>query len=307
MAGKVYAVIGATGQIGHVIVEYLLKRGHHVKAFGRDQKKLGALKAKGAQVISLEGVDREAVLNKEFKGVDAAFGMIPPNYDIDSYGAYQDQIGEAIKGAVQINNVRHLVNLSSLGGHLAEGTGPIKGLYRQEKRLKSLATVQILHLRPGYFMENFLWSIPVIKQTGVLKTPLKLDFAFPMVATQDIGLKAADFLDRLDFKGHTVFEFVGPRVVTMEEAAKILGKAIGKPDLKCVHQSYEEAEKGMLASGMKPGIVKLFVEMYQAFNQGLCEPTQKLTSDHYGKTTIEQFAHAFAEAYKKQAEKVSVH
>lgn len=306
MASKVYAVVGATGQIGHVVVEHLLKRGHQVKAFGRDQKKLDGLKSKGAQVISIEGFDREATLNKEFKGVDAVFGMIPPGYGTDNYGAYQDQVGEAIKSAVEKNNIRYLLNLSSLGAHLAEGTGPIKGLYRQEQRLKSLSNVNILHLRPGYFMENFLWSIQTIKQKGVLKTPIKSDLAVPMVSTRDIGMKAADFLDRLDFKGHTVFEFVGLQALTMVEAAKMLGNAIGKPDLKYTQQSYEEAEKEMVASGMKPSIAKLMVEMYQAFNAGSCGPTQKLTADHYGKTTLEQFAKTFAEVYKKQAEKAAV-
>ena len=120
-----------------------------------------------------------------------------------------------------------------------------------------------------------------------------------MIATQDIAAKAADFLERLDFKGQTPFEFVGPQELTLIETTQILGRAIGKPDLKYVQLPYEEVEKGMIASGMKPKTVGLMIEMYRAFNEGRCSPIQKLTPEHLGSTTQEQFAAKFAQAFKK--------
>lgn len=38
MSKKIFAIMGATGQIGHVVADDLLKRGHTVRAFGRDKK-----------------------------------------------------------------------------------------------------------------------------------------------------------------------------------------------------------------------------------------------------------------------------
>jgi uncharacterized protein YbjT (DUF2867 family) len=307
MAKKVYAVMGASGQIGRVITEQLLKKGHQVKALGRDQKKLEPLKSKGAEVVVLQGFDKEAVLTKAFNDVDGVFTMVPPGYGVDNFAAYQANVGEAVKAAVQKNDIQHVVNLSSIGAHLPEGTGPIKGLYGQEQRLNALPGPNILHLRPGFFMENFLGSIPVILQTGALKTPLKPELSLPAIATEDIGMRAAEFLDRCDFKGHTVFELIGPRAHNLVETAKILGSAIGKPELKYVQLTYDEAKKAMLAAGAKPALADLFIEMYKAFNDGKCLPTQKLTADHQGKTTLEQFAAKnFAKAFKAQAEKQKV-
>lgn len=302
MTKNVYAVMGASGQIGHIVVEYLLKQGHQVKAIGRDQKKLALLQSKGAEIIPVEGFDEEAVLTKAFKGVDAVFGMIPPGYGLDNVAAFQDRVGEAMKTAIQKNSIPYLVNLSSIGANLPEGTGPIKGLYRQEQRLNTLSNLNVLHFRPTYFMENLFWVIPVIQQTDTLQTPFLPELALPMVSTEDIGLKAAEFLDQLNFKGHTVFEFVGPRKepLNLIEVTKILGNALGKPNLKYIQQSYEEAKMGMLAIGMNLSTTELMLEMYKGFNEGKCILTQKLTTEHQGKITMEQFATNFAKVYKEQ-------
>ena len=48
------------------------------------------------------------------------------------------------------------MNLSSIGAHLAAGSGPIAGLHRQEQRMNALDGLDVLHLRPGYFYENLL-------------------------------------------------------------------------------------------------------------------------------------------------------
>ena len=84
----------------------------------------------------------------------------------------------------------------------------------------------------------------------------------------------------------------------MQEATSVLGKAIGKPDLKYVQFPYEEAEKAMGATGMKPDIVGLIIEMNRSLNEGLIRPTQPMTPDHLGRTSIEQFADEFAAAFR---------
>lgn len=297
--------MGATGQIGHVVVESLLQKGHQVKAIGRDQKKLDALKSKGAEIVSIKKFDDQELLTKAFKGADAVFTLIPPGYREENYGAFQDSVGEAIKTAIQKNAIPYLVNLSSMGAHLAEGVGPIKGLHRQEERLNALGNLNVVHLRPGYFMENLLQTIPMIQQTGTLKTPLAPELGVYMVSTDDIGVKAAEFLEQLNFKGHIIFDFAGPREkpLNLLEITKILGHSIDKPDLEYKKQSYEEAKKEMLNLGLSPTVADLLIEMYKAFNEGKCVFTQKITAEHRGKTTMEQFAQKFAKSYKQSEQK----
>lgn len=304
MEKKVYAIMGASGQIGHVVAEQLLKKGHHVKAILRNPKKMEQLKAKGAEAIIIGKFNHHEQLIAAFEGADGVFSLLPPAYEGDDLQAFQDSVGEAVKEAIEKNSIQYIVDLSSVGADKPEGTGPIKGLHRQEQRLNAVKNLNAVHFRPSYFMENFFWSISGIKQTGRFESPLSPDLAIPMVSTDDIGMKIAEFLDQLTFKGQTVFEFTGPheKPLVLKEAVKVLGKAIGKPQLECVQQSYDAAKKAMLASGMKPGITDLMIEMYKAFNEGKIAFTQKMTPEHRGQITLEQFAKKFEQAYT-QAER----
>lgn len=295
MAKHTIAVMGATGHIGHTLAEALLKKGHKVHALGRDPHKLQALKSKGAEIYSGDFTDI-AVLSKTFKGCDAIFSLIPYGFNADDMEVFRDRISEAFMQALAKAKITHVLNLSSLGANLPSGAGLIKELHLHEERLNSM-DLNVLHFRAGFFMENFIQMMPKIKNLGMISTSIKADLPIPMVATRDIALKMAEWLDGLKFKGSSVFEFVGPRDITMEEAAKTIGKAIGKADLKYKQLSYEEAEKEMVASGMKHQLAKLFVEMHRAINEGKILPTQELTADHKGKTTIEAFSKIFAQIY----------
>lgn len=296
MSKKTYTIMGATGHIGHVLTEKLLEKGHAVRALGRDAKKLSDLKAKGAETLSPAFDDADALAGA-FKGTDGIFVMIPPNYAADDFSAYQDKAGEAIVKAIQDSGVKYVVDLSSIGAELPDGTGPIAGLYRQEQRLNKLSAVNVIHLRPSSFMENQFFSIPVIQGMGVNGSATPGNFPLPTVATRDIGAKAAEFLDQLNFKGHEAFDFTGPKEYSLTEVTAALGKAIGKPDLKYVQFSLEDAHKGILGSGMKPKMADLMIEMYKAGGEGKLHPTQELTAGHRGKTTIEEFSEIFAAAY----------
>jgi hypothetical protein len=75
--------------------------------------------------------------------------MLPPNYQHPKQREFQRAVGTAIAEAISASGVRHLVNPSSIGASLPEGTGPIAGLHEQEERLNALAGTDILHLRLG--------------------------------------------------------------------------------------------------------------------------------------------------------------
>jgi uncharacterized protein YbjT (DUF2867 family) len=296
MPKKSYAIMGATGHVGRALAEKLLEKGHVVRALGRDGTKLSALEAKGAKALAPAFDDAHA-LAEAFRGADGVFVMIPPSYGEDDFSAYQDRIGEAVTEALVSSGVKYAVDLSSFGAEHPSGTGPIAGLYRMEQILNRLSHVNVLHLRAASFMENHYWSVPIIRMNGVNLATAPGNIPMPAVAAGDIGEKAGDFLDKLSFKGHEVFDFTGPREYTFSEATTALGKAIGKPDLAYVQIPYEAARKAMLGNGMKSAMVDLMVEMYQAGNEGKIRPTQELTAEHRGKTTIEEFALGFASIY----------
>ena len=288
------AITGATGNIGSKITADLLSKGQNVRCIARTADNLKSFAVKGADIATVS-LEDTAALSNAFRGVDAIFAMIPPHYQALDFRAFQNTIGASIAKAVEISGVKYVVNLSSQGARLSDKTGPIKGLYDQEQRLNKLKGVNILHLRPTYFMENLLANIDMIKQMNIMGSAIRGDIKMPMIATQDIAQFAAERLLKKDFSGMTVKDLLGQRDVSMNEAAEIIGKKIDKPDLKYVQFSYEDTEKALIDMGFSADVAGLFIEMSKAFNQKLINTprTRENTTD----TPLEEFAEVFARLF----------
>lgn len=290
-----YVIIGATGNIGKVIAETLLAQQTKVRVIGRDPNRLRSLTDRGAEART-GSVRDPAFLKSAFEGATAVFAMIPPNYQASNVRKEQDETGEAIASALQASGVSHVVNLSSVGAELEAGTGPIAGLHQQELRLNRLKS-NVLHLRPTYFMENLMQNIPLIRHMGINGSALRGDLPMPMIATRDIGAAAAARLLKLDFKGHTEALLLGPANLTLTDATRVLGAAIGKPELQYVQFGYEDAVKGMMQAGLSADVARSFVEMSRAMNDGKIFHYER-TPENTTPTTIEQFSKVFAAAYQ---------
>ena len=294
-------ICGATGNIGSRVVETLLAAGEPVRAVGRDRTRLGPLEAKGADPWSGDLGDAE-FLAKAFAGTRGAFVLIPPGYDAPDYRGYQNRIADSLTSALKTDRVPRVVALSSVGAHLSRGTGPILGLHDMEGKLGGLQGAAVVSLRPGYFMENHLWSIPVIRANGISGSPTRSDVPIPMIATRDIAEEATRLLREESVTGHAVRYLLGPRDLTMTEAARILGEAIGKPDLQYVQFPEEDARGEMIGMGMSPSAADAMLEMERGFNAGAIVPTQKRSPENSTRTTLEEFARTvFAPAFETEA------
>ena len=290
-------IAGATGKTGSKIAEILLEKGRKVRVIGRDAAKLKAFTAKGAEA-ALGDMEDRAFLTKAFSGAEAVFALIPPNFGVADFRAYQEKIGESIVAAIRDSGVKFVVNLSSQGAHLPDRTGPIKGLHDQEERLNKLKGVNVLHLRPTYFMENLLMNIDMIRKMNIMGSAVRGDVKFAMIATKDIAAFAAERLVKRDFTGKSVADLLGERDLSMNEAAAIIGAKLGKPDLVYVAFPYEDAVKGMVAMGLTPDLSRLYVEMSRALNEGLFAVNITRTKENTTPTAFETFADQFAAAYQ---------
>lgn len=297
MEKEFYVVTGATGNVGKVLAEKLLAEGKRVRVIGRSHERLRSLMDMGAEglVGSLDDVD---FLTRAFEGARVVFTMIPPNFTAEDFRSYQNLVGEALSQAIEKAGVTHVVNLSSMGGHLAEGTGPIKGLYDQEQRLNRLPNLNVVHLRPTFFMENLLMGIEVIKKMGVNAGATVADAATPMIATKDIAAAAAELMLNATFEGQQARELLGPRDYTMAEATAAIGKAIGRENLQYMQVPYEIVRQAMIEQGLTASVADEMVELARGSNEGLLKPTEKRTSENTTPTTLEEFAaETFAPAY----------
>jgi len=280
-------ILGATGHVGGKIAEILIKKGEKVRLVARSTSQLRPLVGKNVQALAGDALDVEFLV-KAFKDADAVFTLIPPNPKAERFIDYADKIGESIARALEITRVNYVVNLSSVGGELKRGTGPITGLHHMEERLSKIKGLNVLNLRATYFMENLLMNVDLIRSKGIAGSAIRGDLKIPMIATRDIAAAAAERLIKRDFSGSSVRYLLGQRDLSMIEAAGIIGTKINKPDLSYVMFPYDDAEKAMVAGGLSPDMSRLYVEMSRAFNDGLIR-TESRVPENTTTTKLETF------------------
>ncbi len=296
-----YVVLGASGNTGRVVAKNLLTSGQKVRVIGRNAAHLQFLAAEGAEVFTTDLSDVSA-LTKAFQQANSAYVMIPPSHTSNDFRAFQDRVSDSIAAAVQKAGVKNVVALSSFGADKTSGTGPVVGLYDLEQKLNRIDGANVLHLRAGYFMENTLPQAAAVRKMGFAVGPVRPDLKLPMIATSDIGKAAAEALLRLDFQGKHTRELQGQRDLDYTEATTIIGKAIGKPDLKYARIPDEQLRGAMVQMGMSDNFAGLILEMASALNSGVMRMLEPRTARNTTSTTFENFvAEFFVPAYQQQA------
>jgi uncharacterized protein YbjT (DUF2867 family) len=296
-----YVVLGASGNTGHVVASNLLARGKKVRAVGRNAAHLQPLTAKGAEAFIADVTDAKA-LAKAFQQADSAYVMIPPNTASTDPLGYANQVGDSIAAAVQSAGTKNVVALSSIGAEQPSGTGPVIGLHNLEQKLNRIDRADVLYLRAGYFMENTLPQVNAIRQMGAVAGPLRPDLKLPMIATRDIGNVAADNLLHPAIRGKQARELLGQRELTYTEVAAIIGKAIGRPDLKYLQVPDDQFRSVLVQMGMSEQFARLLLEMTGALNSGKMHALEARTPQTSTPTSYETFvAEVFVPAYQHQA------
>ncbi len=293
-----YLITGATGNTGKPIAVALLKEQHEVHILGRSKEKARELINAGA--IFHEGnLEDENSIAAALENIDAAYLMIPPNYQAEQFTEYQIQIADNYRNAVISSGLKKAIILSSVGAHLTEGAGVVQGLYFFEQKLKSVEGLDLLILRPTYFLENGLGMAGLAKNMGIIGSPVDPTVKIPMVATKDIADFTIKALKQLQFEGKTIEYILGNRDYTYNELAGIYGKKIGKPDLQYVQFSFEDARKSMIANmGLSEDAADKFMKFAVALNEGRITEQAKRTASNTTDTSAEDFSDVFKHVYE---------
>ena len=118
-----YVITGGAGNISKPLTLELLKAGHQVTVIGRSLDNLKDLTAAGA-TAAIGSVADFDFLVKTFTGADAIYTMVPPTWDAADWKGHIGQQGENYAAAIEASGVKKVVNLSSIGADLENGTGP---------------------------------------------------------------------------------------------------------------------------------------------------------------------------------------
>src|SRR3984885_11282977 len=170
VSNEMYVILGASGNTGSIVANFLLSKGKKVRVVGRDSGRLQRFVDKGAEAFTANLSDAIA-LTKAFSGGCAAYLMLPPAKSREE----QERDSDGFAKAVNESGLRYAVHLSSYGAQVAEGTGPVAGLHSSEQKLNAIEGLNVLHLRAAYFMENNLAAIGMIQGMGIFGNALLPD------------------------------------------------------------------------------------------------------------------------------------
>ncbi|WP_158798793.1 NAD(P)H-binding protein [Pedobacter sp. L105] len=290
-------ITGSLGNISKPLAEELVQKGHSVTVISSHQDRQQDIEAIGA-TAAIGSVEDVEFLTAKFSGADAVYAMIPPNFAAKDPLAHYEVIGKSYAKAIQQAGVKRVVQLSSWGAHLTEGTGFIVGSHRVEVIMNELSDVAITYLRPCSFYNNLYHYTDMIKQVGFIGTNFGGEDKVTLVSTQDIAGAAAEELQKTT-TGKNI-RYVASDEHTCNEIASILGAAIGQPDMKWLLFTGNQVKEALEKTGMPAAAVDKMVELNLSIHNGKLREDYDLHQPaEMGKVKLEDFAKEFAAAFKK--------
>jgi len=293
-----YVLTGSLGNISRPVAQNLLAAGHQVTVITHSNERVNEIESMGAKAL-VGSVEDAEFLKKAFAGADVVYTMVPPKWDATDWKAHIGKVGKNYADAIKENGIKYVVNLSSQGAHLAQGAGPVSGLYQVEQELNKLENTNVLHLRPGYFFSNYFASIGMIKGMGILGSNNAANNLMILSDPSDIADAATEALLGLHFKGHSVL-YLASDERTPADIAKTIGAAIAIPNLPWVEFTDEQSVEGMIGAGLSEEVAKNYTEMGAALRKGtMAEDYFQNRPASFGKIKLEDFAKQFAQVYQQ--------
>jgi len=303
-------VTGSLGNISKPLTEILIAQGHAVTVVSSDPKKQEAIEALGA-IAAIGSIADVAFLTDTFTGADAVYTMIPLSFTEPDLGAYLRQMAQNYAQALTAAKTKRVVLMSGWAADLIKG----ENLEDEFNGLDASVTV----MRPGSFYTNFFQSMDLIKGKGFIGKFLTLRYSgLSALLSGKTGLLMGNYggEDRIIFVSpkdiadavaeelllnpdKKTIRYVGSEEMTCNQAAKIIGTAVGKPWLKWVLLSDKEMLQGLKMAKLPEKLAETLVEMQAAMHSGKTLKNFHSNRPKMGKVKLADFAKEFAEAYHK--------
>lgn len=218
-------ILGATGQIGSMLVDNLLKKGQPVRAVIRNVLKAQELKDKGVEVKIADYLDVKA-LKEAFQGGNTVFLLTPENPESEDFLSEIQTIINNYRVAVLSSKITKIVGLSSMGAQPESGTGNLMASYMLEHSFSDLEIKQVF-VRPAYYFSNWLGYMELVKEYGILPTFFPPELKLPMIAPPDVAGFLSDVIT-CKTPQERIYEITGPQGYSSLDIAKIFGDVLGK-------------------------------------------------------------------------------
>ncbi|WP_312745472.1 SDR family oxidoreductase [Cedecea neteri] len=241
------AITGASGQLGRLVIEDLLKtvKAEEIVAVVRNPAKVNDFSNRGVQVRAADYGDVSA-LAKAFSGVEKV--LLISSSEVGQRAAQHNNIIAAAKQAgVKLIAYTSLLHADKSPLALAEEH------IVTEQQLKASGVPFVL-LRNGWYTENYLASVPPAIQHGVFIGSAG-EGKIASATRADYAAAAAKVLT-LDHQAGKVYELAGDHGWTLAELAAEVSQQSGKP---VVYQNLNEADfkAALQGAGLPEGFAAL--------------------------------------------------
>jgi uncharacterized protein YbjT (DUF2867 family) len=280
------AIAAASGNIGRRTAEKVIRAGAETILLSRRPEQLADLVAQGAIVKSISSDDIQGLIAAT-KDVDALFWLTPPKLDVPSLSDWYIRTAMAGASAVRENGIDRVVNISSIGAGAKPNlgtvsfTGDVEAIFNQ-------TGANIVHLRPGYFMENFFTQIESIRRDNTVSFPYPNDHDIPWISTDDIGDVAAKYLLDDRWAGQWTRNLMGAENLTPLETVAILSRVLDRP-IEYVHVTIESIQQQLAAFGATSDVQRELGNLFRALGDPDGVYATVRTPEAITPTTFEQF------------------
>ncbi len=257
-------VLGATGQIGSMLVDNLLNKGQPVRVVIRNNLKAQELKNKGVEVIIADYSELES-LKKAFYGGRSIFLLTPENPRCDNFLKETKMLLNNYREAILSSGASKIVGLSSGGAQNESGTGNLEASYMLEHAF-SHTNIEQIYVRPAYYFSNWLGYLDLVKNYGILPTFFPPEMQVSMIAPPDV----AEFLSEVmicNRRQERIYEIAGPKLYSSLDIAKIFGDVLGR-EVAVQQVLPEKWESTLMEAGFSKDGAKNLILMTQAVIDG---------------------------------------
>ncbi len=281
------AIAAASGNIGRRTAEKVVRAGAETILLSRRPEQFADLVAQGAIVKSISSDDALGLIAAT-ENVDALFWLTPPKLDVSSLSDWYTQTAIAGATAVRENGIERVVNISSIGAGAKPNlgtvsfTGDVEAIFNQ-------TGANIVHLRPGYFMENFLTQVESIRQDNTVSFSYASDHDIPWISTDDIGDEAAQYLLDDRWAGQWTRNLMGAENLTPLETTAILSQVLDRP-IKYVRVTIESLQQQLASFGATSDVQRELGHLFRALGDPDGVYATARTPEAITPTTFEQFA-----------------
>ena len=279
-------IAAASSNIGRRTAEKVIQAGAKTILLARHPEKLADLVAQGAIVQPISSDDAQGLIEIT-QQADALFWLIPPKLDAPNLRDWYFQTAKAGANAVSANDIPRVVNISSIGAGAKPNLGTVSFSGDVESIFNKTAA-NVVHLRPGYSMENFLAQIGTIQSDRIIHFSYASEHDIPWISTDDIGDVAASYLLDDRWAGQWTRNLMGPENLTPLETAAVLSQVLDC-SIDYAQVSIESLRQQFAAMGATAEVQREMSDLFRALGDPDGIYATARTPEATTPTTFEQF------------------